>query len=169
MPVNIQPPQSHRLQHQHPGVATGGEFGGRLGQRPLLNQSQWPGVFDIEDVFKLFDAWYRATMHVVADDGAILKKVAEIEQQVLREVSDRKNEQRARLINHPGVVRLHVRHFRRHAEPALAGALKSQQLRTPRENFAPLRIMVISSRLINEACAVSVFNQMRIFSRTPVI
>src|SRR6266404_3432440 len=77
--------QSHRLKHQHAGVATCGEFGGDLGQRPLLDKSQRPGVFDVYHVFKLFDARDRATMDVVADDGAILEEVAQTEKQVLRE------------------------------------------------------------------------------------
>jgi hypothetical protein len=86
-------------------------------------------------------------MHVVADDGAILEKVAEIEQQVLREVSDRKNAQRARLINHPGVVRLHVRHFRRHAEPALA-----QFLDPPFNGFDRSRLPPGPCRLVSRDC-----------------
>ena len=65
----------------------------------------------------------RATMHVVPDDGAILEEVAQTEEQVLREVGYRNYKQRARLINHPGVVRFNIRHFRRHTEPAVAHLL----------------------------------------------
>jgi hypothetical protein len=45
-------------------------------------------------------------MNVVADDGAILEKVTETEKQVLREIGYRNYEERARMINNPGVVRL---------------------------------------------------------------
>jgi len=69
-------------------------------------------------VLKLLDAWDRATIHVVTDDGAVLQKVAQGEEDVLRQVGHRDDEQRARLIDHPRVVRLHVRHFGRHAEAA---------------------------------------------------
>ena len=41
------------------------------------------------------------------------------EEDVLRQVGHRDDEQRARLIDHPRVVRLHVRHLGRHAEAAL--------------------------------------------------
>src|SRR6202011_3994610 len=62
-------------------------------------------------------------MHVVPDDGAVLEEVAQPEEQVLREVGYRNYKQRARLINHPGVVRFNIRHFRRHTEPAVAHLL----------------------------------------------
>ena len=52
----------------------------------MLNERQGPGVFDVDYVFKLFDVWDPATVHVVPNDGAILQKVAEIEEHVLREV-----------------------------------------------------------------------------------
>jgi enoyl-[acyl-carrier-protein] reductase (NADH) len=45
-------------------------------------------------------------MDVVADDDAILEEVAQTEKQVLREVGYRNYKQRARPINHPGVVLL---------------------------------------------------------------
>ena len=59
-------------------------------------------------------------MHVVADNGPILEEVAQTEEQVLRKVGYRNYEERARLINHPGVVRLKIRYFRRHSQPAVA-------------------------------------------------
>ena len=52
--------KSHRVQHQHAGVATRREFGRDLGQRPLLNKSQRPSLFNVHNVLELFDARDRA-------------------------------------------------------------------------------------------------------------
>jgi hypothetical protein len=76
---------------------------------PRITQNNFPnhtrktvishGVFDVDDIFKLFDAWHRATMHVIAEDGAILEKVAEGQEHVLREAGHGNDEQRTRLIH----------------------------------------------------------------------
>jgi hypothetical protein len=71
----------------------------------LLNKGQRPGVLDIDQVLKLLDAWDLATMHVVTDDSAILQKVAQGEEDVLRQVGHWDDEQRARLIDAPGSQR----------------------------------------------------------------
>src|SRR5215472_12946528 len=76
--------KSHRLQHQCAGVATRGEFCRDLGQRPLLDKSQRPSLFNVHNVLKLFDARDRAIMHVVTNDGPILEKVAQSQEHVLR-------------------------------------------------------------------------------------
>ena len=65
-------------------------------------------------------------MDVVTNDGAILEKVTEAEKQVLREISYRNYEERTRLINHPCVVCLDIRHLRWHAEPTVAYLLDPQ-------------------------------------------
>jgi hypothetical protein len=59
-------------------------------------------------------------MHVVTNDGPILGKVAQSQEQVLREVGYRNYKKCARAIDHPGVVRLDIGHFRRHPKPTVA-------------------------------------------------
>jgi hypothetical protein len=118
-PVEHPAAEAHRLQHQHTGVAGGGELRGCPGQRVLLAEGQREGLLDVHQPAELLEPRDLSVVDVVVDREAVLDEEAEDRDQVLGEVRDGNDEQGAGHVDAPGVVPLQVGLLARQVEPAV--------------------------------------------------
>ena len=127
-PVEHPAAEAHRLEHQHAGVAGGGELRGGLGERVLLGEREREGLLDVDQPAELLQPRDLAVVDVVVDRVAVLDEEAEDRDQVLGDVGDRDDEQRAGDVHAPGVVPLQV------------GLLRAAGRAARRRAFAPARV-----------------------------
>ena len=74
---------------------------------------------DVHNVLEPLDTWNGAFVDVVIQHQAVLQHVAQVEQHVLRQVTNGNDEQRRGLVEHPRVVCLGERHLGRDPEAAV--------------------------------------------------
>ena len=105
--------EAHGLEHQCSRVAARGEFDRDFREGPLLHECDGPGGLHVDDVPETLNPRDRTPVDVVVEHEAVLQHVADVQQDVLRQVPDGEYDERGRLVEHPRVVRLGVRHLGR--------------------------------------------------------
>jgi hypothetical protein len=112
------PAQPHGLEHQDSRVAARGKSGGGLGQRVLLGERQRERGVGVDQATEPVQAGDLAAVDVVEHGVAVLREEAQDRDEVLRDVGDRDDEQRAWHVDAPGVVALQVGLLSRQMEPS---------------------------------------------------
>jgi hypothetical protein len=97
-------------------VDTGDQLGAGLGQGVLLHERQRERLARVAQLAELVDAGDRSVVDVVVDGVAVLREEREVRDQVLGQVGDRDDQQRAGMVRNPRVVPLKVRLLPRNVE-----------------------------------------------------
>ena len=112
-PVEHPSSEPHGLEHQGAGIATRRQFSGQFCQRRLVHKGDGPDVIHVCNCLKLFNTGNSPFIDIVVQHQTILQHVAQIQQNMLGQITNRDHEQRCRVIGDPSVVWFGVGNFGR--------------------------------------------------------
>src|SRR5262245_44651771 len=118
-PVEHPSAKSHRLKKERPRVTARRQLGGHFGKGPLVDESQRPGVLNINDVLEFLDAGDGSSVDVVSDNRPVLQEIAKGKEHMLREISDWDYKECSGTVGHPGIVRFHEGRLLRKTQAAV--------------------------------------------------
>lgn len=110
--VKHPPAQSHCLQHQCSGITAGRESDNYFDPHPLFEEIDGPCRVRNNNIAEAFHTGDGPAVDVIGNHLSILQQIGEGKEDVLGKIAYRDQQQRARLVCHPCVVRLGIRDFR---------------------------------------------------------